>query len=219
MNSYISEQKNKTSPTNCRQHSCIPDDFVLPGSFLLSFLLPLWRAVRSDLPHLEERDSFEAMTARTAPSSDSLLAEVSGIFLSFKANARRPAHSPQDHLIITLSSDRRDWGDTRGKWPLARKPCRSWWHHDTSLTLVWPQPPMTPWTTGINLPKWGTPESTCWQCLIKHYYYYHCRYRCIDHRDKRLVPIDFSNAKFPRKKTSWRGIQVMRPDSEIAGSL
>jgi hypothetical protein len=27
-------------------------------------------------------------------------------------------HSPQDHFIITLIiSDRRDWRNTRGKWP------------------------------------------------------------------------------------------------------
>ena len=42
---------------------------------------------------------FTAMTGRTDPSSDGLLAEV---FLSCKANARRSVHSPQDHFIITL---------------------------------------------------------------------------------------------------------------------
>ena len=53
--------------------------------------------------------SFEAMTGRTAPSSDGLLAEFSGVFLGCKANARRSLHSPQDHFIITLiSSDRRE---------------------------------------------------------------------------------------------------------------
>ena len=49
---------------------------------------------------------FEAMTGRTALSSDGLLAEI---FLSCKANARRSVHSPQDHVIIPLIiSDRRD---------------------------------------------------------------------------------------------------------------
>jgi hypothetical protein len=60
-------------------------------------------------------------------------------------------HSLQYHLIITLSlADRRDWRDTRGKWPLARNPVRSWWHCHTSLKLFWPQP-MDPWTTGSQL--------------------------------------------------------------------
>ena len=49
---------------------------------------------------------FDAMTGRTAPSSDGLLA---GVFLGYKANARRSLHSPQDHSIITLIiSNRRD---------------------------------------------------------------------------------------------------------------
>ena len=53
----------------------------------------------------------------------------SGVSLSYKANARRSVESPQDHFIITLIiSNRRDWRDTRGKWPLARNPDRSWWH-------------------------------------------------------------------------------------------
>ena len=52
---------------------------------------------------------FEAMTGRTAPSSDGLLAEVFWGFLGSKANAKRSVHSPQDHFIITLIiSDRRD---------------------------------------------------------------------------------------------------------------
>ena len=64
-------------------------------------------------------------------------------FPDCKANARRSVLSPQDHFIIILIiSDRRN---TRGKWPLARNPDRSWWHCHTSLRLFWPQP-MTPWT-------------------------------------------------------------------------
>ena len=70
------------------------------------------------------------------------------VFLGCKANARRSVHSPQDHFIFTLIiSDRLDWRDTRGKWPLARNPNRSWWHHHTNWKFFWPQP-MAPWTTG-----------------------------------------------------------------------
>ena len=73
---------------------------------------------------------FEKMTGRTAPSSDGFLAEV---FWGFSSVVRRSVHSPQDHFIITLIiSDRRD---TRGKWPLARNPDRSWWHRHTSVKL------------------------------------------------------------------------------------
>ena len=69
---------------------------------------------------------FEATTVCIAPSSE--------VFLGCKANARRSVRSHQDHFIITLIiSDRRDWRDTRGKWPLARNPCKSWWHRHTNL--------------------------------------------------------------------------------------
>ena len=79
---------------------------------------------------------FEAMTGRTAPSSDGLLATV---FLSHKANARRSVHSPRDHFIIALIIS--DWRDTRSKWPLARNPDRSWWHHHTGLKLFFGRSP------------------------------------------------------------------------------
>ena len=68
-----------------------------------------------------------------------------GVFLSCKANTWRSVHSPQDHFIILIISDRRDWRDTRGKWPLARNPDRSWWHRHTSLKPFWPQ---SPWLHG-----------------------------------------------------------------------
>ena len=78
--------------------------------------------------------SFEAMIGRTA-FIDRLLAEVFRDFLSCEANASRSVHSPQYHLTITLSfADRRDWRDTRGKYPV-----RSWWHLHISLKLSWPQ--------------------------------------------------------------------------------
>ena len=43
---------------------------------------------------------FEAMTGRTAPSSDGLLAEVFWGFSQSKANARRSVHSLQYHFIV-----------------------------------------------------------------------------------------------------------------------
>ena len=92
---------------------------------------------------------FEVMIGRTALSSDGHLAEIFRVFLSRKVNAKKSVHSPQDHFIITLIiSDRRDWRDTRGKWPLARNPDRSWWHRHTSLKIFWPQR-MAPCTTGL----------------------------------------------------------------------
>ena len=66
---------------------------------------------------------------------------------------------PKDHFIITNIIS--DWRDTHSKWPLARNPDRSWWHHHISLKLFWPQP-MAPWTTGVynnNHPQTDLPIS------------------------------------------------------------
>ena len=124
---------------------------VTMKSTLISFPLPSWRAVRSYRPHLEEgepiwgNDWSHSPFIRWSPSRGFL-----GGFLGCKANARRSVHSYQDHFIITLIiSDRRDWRDTRGKWPLARNPDRSWWHRHTNWTFFWPQP-MVPWTTRLK---------------------------------------------------------------------
>ena len=71
----------------------------LPHLFLFpSFSLPDVLCYPTDLIW-RKGTPFEAMTGRTAPSSDDLLAEV---FFGCKANARRSVHSPQDHFIITL---------------------------------------------------------------------------------------------------------------------
>ena len=72
------------------------DTPILPNpilSLIPSFSLPDVLCDPTDLIW-RKGTSFEAMTGRTAPSSDGLLAEV---FLSRKANARRSVHSPQDH--------------------------------------------------------------------------------------------------------------------------
>ena len=75
--------------------------------------------------------------------------------------------------IISLSplslADRRD---TWGKWPLARNPDRSWWHHHTTLKLVWPQP-MAPWITGQarDLEVRGSNFSLEISNCTKKYYY------------------------------------------------
>ena len=37
-------------------------------------------------------------------------------------------------------ADRRDWCDTRGKWPFARNPDRSGWHRHNNIKFLWPQP-------------------------------------------------------------------------------
>ena len=75
---------------------------------ILSFFLPDVLCDPTDLIWRQETP-FEAMTGRTASSSDSFLAEAFWGFLSFKANARRYVHSPQDYFIITLIiSYRRD---------------------------------------------------------------------------------------------------------------
>ena len=116
----------------------------VPRPFLISFILPSWRAVRSYQHHFEERGPIWGNDWSQKPHHQ----RFSGVFLSCKANAGRSVHSPQDHFIISLIiSDRRDWRDTRGKWSLARNPDRSWWYHHTSLKLFWPQP-MAPWTAG-----------------------------------------------------------------------
>ena len=82
--------------------------YIPTHPFLLSFFLRSWRAVRSYRPHLEERDSV-GDDGSSAPSSVGLLSEVSGIFLSRKANARRCAHSPRYNFIITLIIIRQTW--------------------------------------------------------------------------------------------------------------
>ena len=74
-------------------------------SFRPSFSLPDVLCDPTDLT-LRKGTPFEAMTGRTVPSSDGIIAEI---FLSRKANARRSVHSPQDNFIIILIiSDRRD---------------------------------------------------------------------------------------------------------------
>ena len=77
---------------------------------------------------------FEAMTGRTTPSSDGLLAEVSRGFPQMWGKCQEICVQSQDQFIITLIfSDRRD---TRGKWPLARNPDRCWWHHHISFKFL-----------------------------------------------------------------------------------
>ena len=116
---------------------------------LFSFLLPFWLAVRSYRPHLKERDPIwgddwsYSPFIRRSPSW-----RFSGVFLSFKANAKRYAHSPRDHFIITLIiSNRRDWRDTRGKWRLVRNPDRNF-GTATLVKNILAAAPMAPWKTG-----------------------------------------------------------------------
>ena len=68
-----------------------------PNPFLISFLLPSWRAVRSLRPHLEERDSIWGDDW----SSDGLLAKV---FLEFSSAVRQmPGDRFTAPRIISLS--------------------------------------------------------------------------------------------------------------------
>ena len=118
---------------------------ILPTLPFPSFSFPDVLCNRTN-PIRREGIPFEAMTGRTASSSDELLAEV---FLSCKANARS-VHSPPYRLIITLiNSEQCGICDTWGKWPLARNLDRSWWHRHTSLKIFWPQP-LAPWTTDTH---------------------------------------------------------------------
>ena len=111
-------------------------------------LLPSWRAVRSYWPHLEERDSIWGNDCSHSPF---IRWSPSWGFPQLKTNARRSVHTPGFNFIITLIiSDRRDWRDTRGNWPLTKNPNRSWWHRYISLKIFWPQP-MTLWRAGFVL--------------------------------------------------------------------
>ena len=118
-------------------------------SFLSSLFLTCWTILPTSFggkgPHLRRW-----LVAQHVHQTVSYL-RFSGVFLSYKANARWSVQSPQDHFMITLIiSDRRDWRDTQGKWHLARNPDRSWWHRHINWKFFWPQP-MVPWTTGIWL--------------------------------------------------------------------
>ena len=76
--------------------------------FFLSFSLSDVLYDPTDLIWRKETPS-EAITVRTASSSDCLLAEIFWGFSQLQANVRRCVHSSYDHFIITLiSSDRRD---------------------------------------------------------------------------------------------------------------
>jgi hypothetical protein len=64
----------------------------------------------------------------------------SWVFLEFSWVLRlMPGDLCTAHGFTSLSlflSERHDWRDTRGKWPLARNPDMSGWLHHTSITLV-----------------------------------------------------------------------------------
>ena len=145
--------------------------------WILSFSLPDVLCDPTDLIW-RKGTPFKVMTGRTAPSSDGLLADFSVIFLGWKANARRSVHSPQDHFIITLIiSDRCDWRDTRGKWPLASNPNRSSWHRHTSLKLkfevftfsIWVRP--VPWyNVWVGTMGWERVKAKSGASFILDYY-------------------------------------------------
>ena len=96
--------------------------------------------MRSYRPHLEERDPISGDDWSHSPF----------IRLSYSWSfSRRYVHSLRNHFIFPLIiSDRSDWGDTRGKGPLARNPNRGWWHRHISLK---PFLAAAPWTAGFHL--------------------------------------------------------------------
>ena len=103
---------------------------------VLSFLLPSRRLVRSYRPYLEEMDPYEAMTGRTAPSSDGLL----GVSSTVRQMPEDLCAAPRSILFSHLSLAT----DVTGKWPLARNPDRRWWHCHIRLKLLWLQPMVAP---------------------------------------------------------------------------
>ena len=94
----------KLTPLNIGGLSFFPSQAScdLPRPFLLASLLPSWCAVQSYRPHLEVRDSFEAVNGCTA-FFDGFLADFSEVFFSFKVNVRRSVYSPQFHLTLINS--------------------------------------------------------------------------------------------------------------------
>ena len=54
------------------------------------------------------------------------------------------------HYHPLVLADRRDWRDTRGNWPLALNPYRSWWHRHTTLKFFSGR---NPWLYGQQVPS------------------------------------------------------------------
>ena len=109
-----------------------------PGWINIDFLpFSLWFAVRSQ-QHNFEGDPFEAMTGRLG--SDGHLAEFSVVFFSCKVNSEDLFTDPDFPQLLPLSlplslSDRPDWRDIRGKWPLASSLGRSKFHRQSHETM------------------------------------------------------------------------------------
>ena len=105
---------------------------------LLSFLLPFWRVVRSYRPHLEVTDSIwgDDWSHRLHRLSRSWSFQLQGKYQDICAQ-------PRYHVIILII--RRDWRDTRGKWPLARNPGKCWCFRHTSLKFFFY---CSPWFRG-----------------------------------------------------------------------
>ena len=98
--------------------------------FLLSFLLPSWRAVRSYRPHLELWDPIWGDDWSHSPF---IRRSPSWGCLGFSSAVRQ---IPGDlRTAPRIISDWRDCRNSRGMWSLARNPDRSWWHRQTSLKL------------------------------------------------------------------------------------
>ena len=103
------------------------DPSFLHRPFLIFFLLPFWRAVRSYRPHSEARDFIWGDDCshgfhRRSPSWD-----FPGLSSAVRQIPRDLSTAPHYISLWPLSlSDKRHWHDTRGKWPLTRNPDRNW---------------------------------------------------------------------------------------------
>ena len=139
-----------------------PFPYFLPSLFIKCFAI-LSLSFIGKVPHLRRW-----LVAQS--SSDSLHLRFSRVILNREANSRRSVYSPQDHFIsILIISDRRDWRDTRSKWPLVRNPDRSWWHRHSNWKFFWSQvffnkAPRLYLLYGISLQKANNEPALCTFC-------------------------------------------------------
>jgi hypothetical protein len=95
-----------------------------------------WRTVRSYRRHLMVRNPIWGDVGRTA-----FIRRTPG--WGFQRFPQEIFAQPPVSLLSL--AERRDWHDTRGKWPLTMEPDRNWWHRYTSVKLLFGR---SPWLHG-----------------------------------------------------------------------